>query len=145
VPQPCFRGWPGAYALPVAQLRVCECYWRVMRTRQALPLLAIQPPMRQVYLLATQGLCKLDDGFVVFCEHALPGERLRARTTAVHTRHAFAVKLATLRASPDAARAPALAACSRKLCALLRGRHCGLASQRKPCLWGPTLGPRLLT
>ncbi len=30
MPQPCFRGWPGAYALPVAQLRASECYWRVM-------------------------------------------------------------------------------------------------------------------
>jgi tRNA/tmRNA/rRNA uracil-C5-methylase (TrmA/RlmC/RlmD family) len=51
----------------------------------------------------------------VFCEHALPGERLRARTTAVHARHAFAVKLATLRASPDVARPPAAAA-SRASC-----------------------------
>lgn len=49
----------------------------------------------------SQGVCKLEGGFVVFCERALPGERVRARATNVRSRHALAVKLATLRPSPD--------------------------------------------
>ena len=38
---------------------------------------------------------------MVFCERALPGQRVRARATNVRSRHALAVKLATLRPSPD--------------------------------------------
>jgi methyltransferase-like protein 6 len=44
-----------------------------------------------------QGVCKLPGGFTIFCDRALPGERLRARITAVKKTHAAAVKLDTLR------------------------------------------------
>ena len=56
-----------------------------------------------------RGVCKLpDSGFVIFCERAVPGERLLARVTAVKRggRSAEAVKLSLVRASPDRIDAP---------------------------------------
>lgn len=56
-----------------------------------------------------RGVCKLpDSGFVIFCERAVPGERLLARVTAVKRggRFAEAVKLSLVRASPDRIDAP---------------------------------------
>ena len=56
-----------------------------------------------------RGVCKLpDSGFVIFCERAVPGERLLARVTAVKRggRFAEAVKLSLARPSPDRIDAP---------------------------------------
>ena len=50
-----------------------------------------------------RGVCKLpDSGFVLFCERAVPGERVRAEVSRVKKggRFADAIKLETLRASP---------------------------------------------
>ncbi|BDA43157.1 Uncharacterized RNA methyltransferase TTE1812 [Coccomyxa sp. Obi] len=41
-----------------------------------------------------QGVCKLPDGFTIFCDRALPGEHLCARITTVKKTHASAVKVA---------------------------------------------------
>ena len=48
-----------------------------------------------------QGVCFIDK-YAVFCTRALPGERVRARITNSRRRYALAVKLETLRPSPDA-------------------------------------------
>lgn len=53
-----------------------------------------------------QGVCKLPGGFTVFCERALPGERLRARVTAAKKGFAVARKLEALRQHSHAVEAP---------------------------------------
>ena len=53
-----------------------------------------------------QGVCKLPGGFTVFCERALPGERLTARVTSAKKSFATAHKLEVLRQHSDAAEAP---------------------------------------
>ena len=53
-----------------------------------------------------QGVCKLPGGFIVFCERALPGERLRARVTAAKKGFAVAHKLEALRQHSHAVDAP---------------------------------------
>ena len=53
-----------------------------------------------------QGVCKLPGGFIVFCERALPGERLRARVTAAKKGFAVARKLEALRQHSHAVDAP---------------------------------------
>ena len=62
------------------------------------------PPLSILCLL--QGVCKLPGGFTVFCERALPGERLRARVTAAKKGFAVATKLEALRQHSHAVEAP---------------------------------------
>ncbi|KAK9829838.1 hypothetical protein WJX72_008174 [[Myrmecia] bisecta] len=54
--------------------------------------------------LGGSGVCRLPDGFVVFCERALPGEELEAQITKAKRGHAFATKLKTLRQHDHAVR-----------------------------------------
>ena len=61
--------------------------------------------MRSV-MHALQGVCKLPSGYTVFCERALPGERLTARVTAVKKSFATARKLEVLRQHSNAVEAP---------------------------------------
>lgn len=53
-----------------------------------------------------QGVCKLPNGFTVFCERALPGERLLACVTATKKKFATAHKLEVLRLHSGAVEAP---------------------------------------
>ena len=52
-----------------------------------------------------QGVCKLPNGFTIFCERALPGERLLARVNATKKSFATAHKLEVLRPHSDAVEA----------------------------------------
>jgi len=54
-----------------------------------------------------KGVCRLEDsGFVVFCEHALPGEKLVARIDAVKKKFAEAHKVSTIVPHDDLVEAP---------------------------------------
>ncbi len=55
-----------------------------------------------------QGVCKLPDGYTIFCDRALPGEHLRARITAVKKTHASAVKVAVSKPHDHAVEAPCM-------------------------------------
>lgn len=51
-------------------------------------------------------MCKLPDGYTIFCDRALPGEHLRARITAAKKTHANAVKVASTQQHANAVEAP---------------------------------------
>jgi len=60
-----------------------------------------------VSLSATgKGVCKTEDGFVIFVPRALPGERLQAEVTKLETSCGRGSKLKTLVKSPDSVEAP---------------------------------------
>lgn len=57
-------------------------------------------------LCRVQGVCKLPEGYTIFCDRALPGEHLSARITAVKKTHASAVKVASMQQHAHAVEAP---------------------------------------
>ena len=61
---------------------------------------------RKLTVPILQGVCKLVGGFTVFCERALPGERLRARVTSAKKSFATARKIEILRQHSNAVEAP---------------------------------------
>ena len=92
----------------LASLPRCSCRVTTRACSSAPTPLSAAPQPTTVELQCTalafggRGVCRGDDGKVIFVPFALPGERLTARVTARKAKHDEAEHVATLSPSPDA-------------------------------------------